>query len=187
MAETPDSTAWQRLGTLLERRRVELDPRYKNLTLFAKERGVDARMAWDIERARRTNFRRPTRRALEVAYGWQAGSIDSVLEGGVPMPLPVQATVHVLSGSYKPPDPEDGFVRPRYEPGLEEFAREQERLRPDVSHRDIAYAVDVKYLGQLYAESQERIRELEAELARKETENERLRGDLKRAHLRVTG
>jgi hypothetical protein len=112
---------------------------------------------------------------LRKTLSSQAGA-DRPLAGATLLPLP----------SRRPPD-DDGFIRPQYEPSLEEFAREQERLRPDVSHRDIAYAVDVKYLGQLYAESQERIRELEAELARKETENERLRGDLKRAHLRVTG
>lgn len=77
--------AWVRLGGMLERRRVELDLKYRNLALFAEERGVDYRMAWDLEHARRTNYRRITLMAVELAYGWEPGSIEQVLEGGQPL------------------------------------------------------------------------------------------------------
>jgi hypothetical protein len=87
VSEQADAS-WERLGDLLEHRRVQLNPRYANLTLFAEERGIDYRMAWDAEHARRTNYRRPTLTAIEVAYGWKPGSIRSVLDGGDPAPAP---------------------------------------------------------------------------------------------------
>ena len=83
----PESqAAWQRLGEMLERRRVELDTRYANLTRFSEERGIDYRLAWDIEHAARINYRRPTLTALEVAYGWRPGSIRLALAGRQPVP-----------------------------------------------------------------------------------------------------
>jgi hypothetical protein len=86
MPESADMDAWRRLGRMLERRRVELDTRYSNLSLFAAERGLDYRMAWDVEHAARSNFRRPTITAIEVAYGWVPGSVAAVLAGGRPEP-----------------------------------------------------------------------------------------------------
>jgi hypothetical protein len=88
MVAHPDHAAWKRLGQLLEARRVELNPSYRNRTTFAAERGVDYRLAFDIETAARTNYRRPTLRSVEVGYGWRAGSIGRVLEGGEPEPAP---------------------------------------------------------------------------------------------------
>lgn len=84
MVAHPDHAAWKRLGQLLEARRVELNPTYRNRTAFAAERGVDYRLAFDIETGARTNYRRPTLRSVEVGYGWRPGSIDRVLEGGEP-------------------------------------------------------------------------------------------------------
>lgn len=91
MADQADAGAWKRLGDLLEQRRVGLDSRYKNLTLFSAEREVDYRLAWDIEHGARTNFRRPTLTSIEAAYGWEHGSIRSVLAGGDPQPVAVPA------------------------------------------------------------------------------------------------
>jgi hypothetical protein len=73
---------WEQLGVDLESARVELDPRYANLSLFAEERGIDYRLAWDIEHGRRTNYRRPTLRAIEVAYGLETAAIDTYLRDG---------------------------------------------------------------------------------------------------------
>ena len=75
---------WDRLGKLLEQRRVEMNPRYRDLTLFAQERGLNWRLAWDIEKNRRTSYRDLTLSAIEVGYGWAAGSIRRVLDGGEP-------------------------------------------------------------------------------------------------------
>src|SRR5207253_3737222 len=76
--------SWKRLGEMLERRRVELDTRYRNLTLFAAERGIDYRLAWDAEHGARSNYRRPTLRAIEVAYGLPPGAIDDFLASAAP-------------------------------------------------------------------------------------------------------
>jgi hypothetical protein len=76
---------WARLGELLRQRRVEMDPRWRDLTLFAGERGLNWRLAWDIEENRRTSYRPITLSAIEVAYGWQPGSIRAVLAGGDPV------------------------------------------------------------------------------------------------------
>jgi hypothetical protein len=85
---SPSRDEWQRLGEMLEGRRVDLDLRYRNLSLFAQERGIDYRLAWDIEHARRTNYRRPTLRAIEAAYALVSGAIDSALDGGTLPVLP---------------------------------------------------------------------------------------------------
>jgi hypothetical protein len=82
MPSKPPPATWKRLGQLLEQRRVELDPRYRNLALFAEDRDLNYRLAWDIETGRRTNYRRPTLRAIEVAYGLEPGSVDTALAGG---------------------------------------------------------------------------------------------------------
>jgi hypothetical protein len=84
MPEVADKSAWIRLGKLLERQRVTLDPRYSNLSLFAQERGINYRMAWDAEQAQRTNYRNATRLAIDIAYGWEPGSFNVVLAGGEP-------------------------------------------------------------------------------------------------------
>lgn len=91
MPQQHDKDAWTRLGILLERQRVMLDTRYSNLSLFAEERGLNWRMAWDAEKGRRTNFKPATRLALDIAYGWEPGSVDAVLAGGDPVPAALPA------------------------------------------------------------------------------------------------
>jgi hypothetical protein len=96
MPAVADRAAWVRLGKMLEQRRVCLDPRYSNLSLFAEERGINYRMAWDAEQAKRINYRRATRLAIDIAYGWAPGSVDAVLAGGEP----------AVAGAAREPDPE---------------------------------------------------------------------------------
>ena len=55
MASHPRA-AWVRLGELLVRRRIELDPRYRNRRTFTSERGVEYRIVNDIELGRRDNY-----------------------------------------------------------------------------------------------------------------------------------
>jgi hypothetical protein len=82
---TTDDAGWVRVGDMLQVQRVELSPRYKNLALFCREREIDYRLAWDVENHARTNYRRGTRTSIEIAYGWQPGSIERVLNGGAPV------------------------------------------------------------------------------------------------------
>jgi hypothetical protein len=76
---TTDSDVWQRLGNLLMRRRIELDPRYKNRTLFTAERGVEYRIVNAIERGERSNYDQITITSLEVAYGLAPGAVSRYL------------------------------------------------------------------------------------------------------------
>lgn len=55
--------------------------------MFAADVGLDWRLLHDIEAAKRTSFKRQTLAAIEVAYQWQQGSIQSVLDGGEPVPV----------------------------------------------------------------------------------------------------
>lgn len=84
--DEPGIASWKRLGDLLARARVELDPRYVNRRLFCQETGINYRMTTDIENGLRTNYGRSTIIAIEVAYGWAPGSIRRVLDGGDPAP-----------------------------------------------------------------------------------------------------
>lgn len=79
---SPNPSDWQRLGEQLTHRRVELDPRYQNRTTFCTERGLDYRLAYDIEEAKRTNFRSSTLVAIAAAYAVTPESISGVLRGG---------------------------------------------------------------------------------------------------------
>jgi hypothetical protein len=81
----PQKAAWKRLGDMLHQSRLDLDPRYDNFELFIRERDITYRVAWDIENNRRANYRPMTLHSVEVAYGWQPGSIRRVLAGGHPV------------------------------------------------------------------------------------------------------
>lgn len=76
--------ARERLGELLMQARINLDVRYKNRALFARERGLNYRLVQDIETAARDNFDPVTKLAIERAYGWAYGSINAVMAGGEP-------------------------------------------------------------------------------------------------------
>lgn len=79
-----DDDARVRLGKLLNRRRVDIDPRYHNRRIFAEERGVGYFTVLDIELAkpRSLKFEQSTVANLERAYGLGHGAIDKFLEDG---------------------------------------------------------------------------------------------------------
>lgn len=81
MASHPRA-AWVRLGELLVRRRIELDPRYRNRRAFTSERAVEYRIVNDAELGKRDNYEPGTIAALEVAYALAPGSIGRALDGG---------------------------------------------------------------------------------------------------------
>lgn len=84
MMRSAPAASRQRLGALLIRRRIEMDPRYRKRTVFAQERGLHWRLLYDIEKARRDTFSDETIAAVEAAYQWQEGSVARVLDGGDP-------------------------------------------------------------------------------------------------------
>lgn len=77
-----DKDDWIRLGQALIRRRVQMDPAYRNLSRFARERGMEYRVLWDLEKGARDNYQNTTLIAAEVAYAVKFGSIRAVLDGG---------------------------------------------------------------------------------------------------------
>lgn len=81
---TRDKAARERLGALLMRRRVELDPRYRNRALFAREKGIHYRLVQDTENAAdtRANLEEQTKALIEVAYELAPGSVGDVMAGG---------------------------------------------------------------------------------------------------------
>jgi hypothetical protein len=85
----PETADWERLGRRLQVQRVMLNPRYKNRSLFSRERGINYRLAQDIETAARENYDFSTRISVDIAYGWRPGSVDSVLAGREPAIAPV--------------------------------------------------------------------------------------------------
>lgn len=85
MPDQGDKAAHKRLGLLLRQARVELSLRYKDRAVFARETGLNERLLQDVETAYRSVFKDDTKLALELAYGWQPGSIDAVLAGGDPV------------------------------------------------------------------------------------------------------
>jgi hypothetical protein len=78
VAITPPE-AWERLARALIARRLDLDPKYKSREAFARDTGMDYRVLFDIEKARRTNFGPITITRLERAYKLQNGSIERFL------------------------------------------------------------------------------------------------------------
>lgn len=116
MAATADvPPEWKRLGGLLTDRRVHLG--YRERTQFCAERGVDYRLVYDIEQARRVNFTRSTIAALEVAYLLRPGAIPAALAGGdleparPPQPDPERPRLAAVPDSLPlPDDPSDEQV-----------------------------------------------------------------------------
>ncbi|MEV4320953.1 hypothetical protein AB0J37_01840 [Microbispora rosea] len=72
---------WKRLGDQLVARRVELNDAWSNRSTFTQDTGVDYRVVYDLEKARRTNFSAAMIRRLEKAYQLRAGAILAILAG----------------------------------------------------------------------------------------------------------
>lgn len=109
---------WQRLGELLIRRRLDLDPRYRNRQVFAAERGVEYRIVSDFERHRRSNYHAVTIAEIERAYELPPGSVGRVLAGGDLEPAP--------DAPRRPSGPAEGPA----DPGVVKVAR-QYGIDPD--------------------------------------------------------
>jgi len=82
---------WERLGALLIQRRTQLSPRFHNRGAFCEAAGLNYRIVYDIEEARRTNFGRSALAAIEAAYRLTPGAIGRFLAGGELEVQPVTA------------------------------------------------------------------------------------------------
>jgi len=122
-----DIKAWERVGAMLAIQRQVLDDRYSNLTLFADERGVNYRLAWDIEnprqRARRSgrvSFTLEKIRQLADAYGVSAASIGTALDGGALTPAATRTGAAALAGGARLAPP--GYLPEAYVTVLRPYA-----------------------------------------------------------------
>jgi hypothetical protein len=79
----PNEPAGKRLGSLLVRRRIELDPAWRSRKAFAAEHNLLYRIVNDAENGNRFNFEPVTITAIEVAYRLAPGSLRRSLASGV--------------------------------------------------------------------------------------------------------
>lgn len=84
--------AWRRLGRLLERRRGELGYGFRQRARFVRDGGdglISVKTISRLENGERDSYPESTIGTVEAIYRWLAGSVESVLEGGDPDPLPI--------------------------------------------------------------------------------------------------
>ena len=101
----PSEAAWERLGELLTQRRTQLDPRYARRTTFAKERGLNYRVAYEVETNRRHNFGDGTLAVIESAYELVPGSLKRTLNDGPLEPAGRPAVPSAPSADEPEPSP----------------------------------------------------------------------------------
>lgn len=80
--------SWQRLGSRLMHRRIELGFRTRKdfqLAIGARNSG-ERRTVLDIENGNRENYAAATIAWIEHIYQWAPGSVEAVLSGGEPTP-----------------------------------------------------------------------------------------------------
>ena len=79
MSLSGDKAARKRLGRLLVQARVDLDVRYKNRAMFARERGLNYRLVQDIEETppATTSMSRPSWRSSVPTTGRTAALTPS--------------------------------------------------------------------------------------------------------------
>ncbi len=101
--------AWQRLGRLLERRRGELGFGFRQRAHFARDSGgrLSLKTISRLEKGERGSYPESTIGAVEAIYCWAPGSVEAVLRGGDPAPLPVTAPPgrEAITTAYAPPTP----------------------------------------------------------------------------------
>ena len=76
-----DPQRWRDLADLLTRRRIELSSRYVNRAVFAREKTLNYRLVYDIERHRRQDYGRAIIILIERCYSLPDGFIRQFLTG----------------------------------------------------------------------------------------------------------
>lgn len=99
---TPD---WQHLSRQLIGARIRMG--YTRRAAFARDKNLtqgQTRTVEDLENARRSNYETQTLAFIEHLYGWETGSIDAVLAGGLPTP----SKTNLAEGNPRPEGHIDG-------------------------------------------------------------------------------
>ncbi len=169
---------WHRLGSYVVSARKAAG--YKDRRALERATGISERTLGKLENGQRVSA--DTLAAVAEKVHWTPDSPRLVLAGGEPKDADaVTASVHHIGVPAKPPDPGTNYVRPSYAiPHLEELAQRLERESPGLLHMQVDQLVQTQYLVESLREAQERVQELEAE-------NERLREQIRRSRLKVTG
>lgn len=76
--------SWQRLGRMIAQER---NRRRQTQAAFAQAAGLGPRTIADLEAGQRERYEDSTVILLELAMGWDAGSVRSVVQGGKPKPV----------------------------------------------------------------------------------------------------
>lgn len=88
--DTYPADAWQRLGRMLERRRGELGYGFRQRARFARDSGgPSVKTISRLEKGERGGYPESTIGAVETLYRWVPGSVEAVLRGGEPTPMPL--------------------------------------------------------------------------------------------------
>lgn len=111
-ADTTDAHAWKRLGELLILRRTALDPRYRNRRAFADARGINYKLASDIEQAKRTDFSIATLAHIAASYDVTYESLKAALDGGDLEPAPAPRAAEQASAGDAFAEEISGMDRP---------------------------------------------------------------------------
>lgn len=82
MTSKADDGDWKRLGEQLILRRIQIDPKYRVRTVFARERGINYKLAADVETGYRADFATATLAEIARAYEVTYESIGEALRGG---------------------------------------------------------------------------------------------------------
>jgi hypothetical protein len=101
----PDA-AWNRLGELLIARRTQIDPSYHSREKFAAVTGLNPRLVYDIERAKRRGFKDSTINSIEHAYEIAPGSVRRALEDPSMTELPARQSAAGLQTADTQEEPE---------------------------------------------------------------------------------
>lgn len=90
-ATTADASAWARVAHLVRSRRAELD-------LTQDDLGVSKAVASALENGRQVSYTTRTLARVCRALGWTPDSIDRIIVGGEPEPVPTWPAVDVDDG-----------------------------------------------------------------------------------------
>jgi hypothetical protein len=84
----PGSHPQGRLGELLIKRRIEMDPAYAPRHAFADSVGLTEEFVADVEHGRMLGLTGEQQALIERAYSWVPGSVAAVLDGKEPAAIP---------------------------------------------------------------------------------------------------
>lgn len=116
-----DDWDWEALAAAMRHRRNELH--HTNRAGLARAKGLtdtQYRLLMDLENAKRTNFEQGTLTLVEVVYEWEPGSVQRVLRGQSPTPVPRQREMYAAH----PPLDDDTDSRTHPESVLERLIAE---------------------------------------------------------------